>query len=119
MRSLAALALASLLLLVGCGPAPEPASPPAATTAASNSTRVTIFGPGGVLPMCQDTGTAIVMGKRGHLVFTGGGDEEDPPAVAGRLLQEIRAPLDAMLRAADKAEVDHADHGRRGLTHDE
>jgi len=30
---------------------------------------------GGVLPMCQDTGTAIVMGKRGHLVFTGGGDE--------------------------------------------
>ena len=31
---------------------------------------------GGILPMCQDTGTAIVMGKRGHLVFTGGGDEE-------------------------------------------
>jgi fumarate hydratase class I len=30
---------------------------------------------GGVLPMCQDTGTAIVMGKKGHLVFTGGGDE--------------------------------------------
>jgi fumarate hydratase, class I len=31
---------------------------------------------GGVLPMCQDTGTAIVMGKKGQLVFTGGGDEE-------------------------------------------
>ncbi len=31
---------------------------------------------GGVLPMCQDTGTAIVMGKRGELVLTGGGDEE-------------------------------------------
>ncbi|MBI3207082.1 MAG: fumarate hydratase [Myxococcales bacterium] len=30
---------------------------------------------GGVLPMCQDTGTAIVMGKRGQLVITGGGDE--------------------------------------------
>src|SRR3954469_13837901 len=30
---------------------------------------------GGVLPMCQDTGTAIVMGKKGQLVFTGGGDE--------------------------------------------
>src|ERR1700754_752091 len=29
----------------------------------------------GVLPMCQDTGTAIVMGKKGQLVFTGGGDE--------------------------------------------
>ncbi len=29
----------------------------------------------GVLPMCQDTGTAIIMGKKGQLVFTGGGDE--------------------------------------------
>jgi fumarate hydratase class I len=31
---------------------------------------------GGVLPMCQDTGTAIVMGKRGQHVLTAGGDEE-------------------------------------------
>jgi fumarate hydratase, class I len=30
---------------------------------------------GGVLPMCQDTGTAIVMGKKGRLVFTSGDDE--------------------------------------------
>ncbi len=30
---------------------------------------------GGVLPMCQDTGTAIVMGKRGRLVWTEGQDE--------------------------------------------
>ncbi|MBT3306782.1 MAG: fumarate hydratase [Alphaproteobacteria bacterium] len=30
---------------------------------------------GGVLPMCQDTGTAIVMGKKGGDVWTGGGDE--------------------------------------------
>ncbi len=30
---------------------------------------------GGVLPMCQDTGTAIVKGKKGQMVFTGGGDE--------------------------------------------
>ncbi|GAA1254396.1 fumarate hydratase [Kitasatospora nipponensis] len=30
---------------------------------------------GGVLPMCQDTGTAIVMGKRGQQVLTAGGDE--------------------------------------------
>ncbi|MCQ4082285.1 fumarate hydratase [Streptomyces sp. RB6PN25] len=30
----------------------------------------------GVLPMCQDTGTAIVMGKRGQNVLTSGGDEE-------------------------------------------
>ncbi|WP_339780841.1 fumarate hydratase [uncultured Thalassospira sp.] len=31
---------------------------------------------GGVLPMCQDTGTAIVMGKRGGRVITDGNDEE-------------------------------------------
>ena len=30
---------------------------------------------GGVLPMCQDTGTAIVMGKKGERVFTGTDDE--------------------------------------------
>ena len=30
---------------------------------------------GGVLPMCQDTGTAIIMGKKGTKVWTGGGDE--------------------------------------------
>jgi len=30
----------------------------------------------GVLPMCQDTGTAIVMGKRGGQVLTDGHDEE-------------------------------------------
>ena len=31
---------------------------------------------GGVLPMCQDTGTAIVKAKKGQRVFTGGNDEE-------------------------------------------
>jgi fumarate hydratase class I len=31
---------------------------------------------GGVLPMCQDTGTAIVMGKKGQQVWTGGDDAE-------------------------------------------
>ena len=30
---------------------------------------------GGVLPMCQDTGTATVVGKKGQQVWTGGGDE--------------------------------------------
>ena len=30
---------------------------------------------GGILPMCQDTGTAIVMGKKGQNIWTGGGDE--------------------------------------------
>jgi len=43
---------------------------------------------GGVLPMCQDTGTAIVMGKKGRLVFTEGDDE-------GALAQGI---MDAYLK---------------------
>jgi fumarate hydratase class I len=30
---------------------------------------------GGVLPMCQDTGTAIIMGKKGRFVWTDGDDE--------------------------------------------
>jgi len=30
----------------------------------------------GVLPFCQDTGTAIVVAKKGQQVWTGGGDEE-------------------------------------------
>ena len=30
---------------------------------------------GGVLPMCQDTGTAIIKAKKGQFVLTGGGDE--------------------------------------------
>src|SRR5829696_7637566 len=30
---------------------------------------------GGVLPMCQDTGTAIVMGKKGRRIWTDGTDE--------------------------------------------
>ena len=31
---------------------------------------------GGVLPMCQDTGTALVSGKRGQHILTDGSDEE-------------------------------------------
>src|SRR4029079_5021547 len=30
---------------------------------------------GGILPSCQDTGTALVKGKKGQFVMTGGGDE--------------------------------------------
>ena len=30
----------------------------------------------GILPMCQDTGTAIVKGKKGQFVFSGNGDEK-------------------------------------------
>jgi fumarate hydratase, class I len=38
---------------------------------------------GGVLPMCQDTGTAIVMGKKGRAIVTDGTDE-------GAIAQGIR-----------------------------
>ncbi|HET7654360.1 MAG TPA: fumarate hydratase [Acidimicrobiales bacterium] len=37
--------------------------------------RNAVIASGGVLPGCQDTGTAIVKGKKGQLVYTGGGDE--------------------------------------------
>src|SRR6202790_2495640 len=30
---------------------------------------------GGVLPMCQDTGTALIMAKKGRLIWTAGDDE--------------------------------------------
>lgn len=30
----------------------------------------------GILPFCQDTGTAIIMGKKGHRVWTNGHDDE-------------------------------------------
>jgi fumarate hydratase class I len=30
---------------------------------------------GGVLPMCQDTGTALIMGKKGRLIWSDGDDE--------------------------------------------
>ena len=35
---------------------------------------------GGILPMCQDTGTAIVMGKRGQHVLTTGGQRTRRPS---------------------------------------
>jgi fumarate hydratase class I len=38
---------------------------------------------GGILPMCQDTGTAIVMAKKGRRVWTEGGDYE---AIAGGVM---------------------------------
>src|SRR5246500_2623184 len=55
---------------------------------------------GGVLPMCQDTGTAIVMGKKGQLVFTGGGDEA---AIARGVFDTYRT---ANLRYSQMAPLD-------------
>ncbi|MEA2902972.1 MAG: fumarate hydratase, class [Alphaproteobacteria bacterium] len=42
---------------------------------------------GGVLPMCQDTGTVIIMGKKGRLVFT---DGEDPYSDEAALAEGAR-----------------------------
>ena len=42
----------------------------------------------GILPMCQDTGTAIVMGKKGQQVWTGGHDEESLAAGIWKTYQE-------------------------------
>ena len=50
---------------------------------------------GGVLPMCQDTGTAIVKGKRGQFVFTGGGDEA---AIAAASTTRTSPPISATRR---------------------
>jgi fumarate hydratase, class I len=55
---------------------------------------------GKVLPMCQDTGTAIVMGKKGQRVWTGGGDAAALSAGIRRTYTETNlrysqvAPLD-------------------------
>src|SRR5690242_14456753 len=55
---------------------------------------------GGVLPGCQDTGTAIVMGKRGQHVLTQGGDEA---AIARGVFDTY---LEANLRYSQVAPLD-------------
>ena len=52
---------------------------------------------GGILPSCQDTGTAIVKGKKGQYVVTGGGDEA---AIALGIFETYR---DANLRYSQMA----------------
>jgi hypothetical protein len=48
---------------------------------------------GGVLPMCQDTGTAIVMGKRGSNVLSSPGSSSDEEAISrGVYLGSIGGP---------------------------
>ncbi len=54
----------------------DPAASPNARFVALDLLRNANIAAGGVLPMCQDTGTAIVMGKRGRFVLTDGRDEE-------------------------------------------
>ena len=62
---------------------------------------------GGVLPMCQDTGTAIVMGKRGELVLTGGDDERAHQPRHPADLRDVRAALLADGPAHDVGRAEH------------
>jgi fumarate hydratase class I len=54
----------------------DPEASPNDRFVASDLLKNACIAAGGVLPMCQDTGTAIVMGKRGQQVLTRGRDEE-------------------------------------------
>jgi fumarate hydratase class I len=54
----------------------DPAASPNDRFVALDLLRNANIAAGGVLPMCQDTGTAIVMGKRGRHVLTDGADDE-------------------------------------------
>ncbi|MDG4791382.1 fumarate hydratase [Micromonospora sp. WMMD1102] len=54
----------------------DPAASPNDRFVASDLLRNANIAAGGVLPMCQDTGTAIVLGKRGRHVLTDGTDDE-------------------------------------------
>jgi fumarate hydratase, class I len=57
----------------------DPAASPNDRFVALDLLRNANIAAGGVLPMCQDTGTAIVLGKRGRHVLT---DGQDAPAIA-------------------------------------
>src|SRR5688572_2695722 len=63
---------------------------------------------GFVLPGCQDTGTAIIKGKRGQFVFTGGGDEA---ALAQGVFETYR---DSNLRYSQMAPLDMRDEVNTG-----
>ncbi|MFY1689412.1 fumarate hydratase [Plantactinospora sp. WMMB782] len=54
----------------------DPAASPNDRFVALDLLRNANIAAGGVLPMCQDTGTAIVLGKRGRHVLTDGADDE-------------------------------------------
>src|SRR5881398_407564 len=54
----------------------DPSSSPNDRYVARDLLKNACIAAGGILPMCQDTGTAIVMGKRGQGVLTDGRDEE-------------------------------------------
>ena len=74
---------------------------------------------GGVLPSCQDTGTAIVVGKKGELVVTGGGDEAAiargvyDTFLTSNLRYSQMAPLDMYRRGQHRQQPARADRDLR------
>ena len=66
---------------------------------------------GGVLPMCQDTGTVIAMGKKGHRVWTDGSDEAALSCGIATAFRETNlrysqlAPLDMFQEANTKTNL--------------
>ena len=66
---------------------------------------------GGVLPMCQDTGTVIAMGKKGHRVWTDGNDEAALSCGIATAFRETNlrysqlAPLDMFQEANTKTNL--------------
>ena len=66
---------------------------------------------GGVLPMCQDTGTAIILGKKGNCVWTDGSDEVALSQGITKAFQETNlrysqmAPLDMFQEANTKTNL--------------
>jgi fumarate hydratase, class I len=78
----------------------DPEASPNDRFVATDLLKNAVISAGGVLPMCQDTGTAIVMGKKGQYVVTGGGDEA---ALARGVFETYR---DANLRYSQMAPLD-------------
>ena len=72
---------------------------------------------GGVLPMCQDTGTAIVMGKKSEGVLTGADDGEAISAGRVRRLHEAQPAL-LPARAADDVGGEEHRHQPAGADRD-
>ena len=62
---------------------------------------------GGVLPMCQDTGTAIIMGKKGCNVITDGDDEA---ALSRRRARRLSAPQPALFAGGAAVDVRGKEH---------
>ena len=91
-----------------CGPSwTTPRPPPTTGSSPCDLLKNANIAAGGVLPMCQDTGTAIVMGKKAERVLTGGGDEE---AIARGVYDAYTHAEPALLPAGPADHVGRAQH---------